>query len=75
MQEASNSQYDLKEGEQKKADIDYDSVPTGFSISRFAFLYLGARDLTKIIHGYRDRAKTPLGDITILGEMGGKVIS
>jgi len=38
MHEASNSHEDIKEGEHKKVDMDYDSVPIGFSISSLPFL-------------------------------------
>lgn len=41
----------------------------------FLYYSLGARELTKIVAGYRDRAKTPLGDVTVIGEMGGRVFT
>ena len=56
--------------QQEEVGPDLDAVPEGFSISKL-IVALGARELTKIVAGYRDRSKTPIGDVTVIGEMGG----
>lgn len=45
--------------------------PPGFETSKAFSQSLGAKELAKVIAGYVDRSKTPVGDLNAIGEQGG----